>query len=181
MILWINMVTHGLPGVAFGGEPMDPSLMHRPSPAPTRSVLDRVLVRQIALAGALLACASLGAGLWAERQGHDVQTAVFVTLGLGQLGVALALRSPRGPGWQWRERGLELAVLAAGTLQVAGALVPGLRELLGVEPTSMPELLILIAIGVVPGLLIAGSRRWVDRASLAEAATGSSGPPTLPS
>jgi Ca2+-transporting ATPase len=181
MILWVNMVTHGLPGVAFGGEPMDPSLMHRPSPAPTRSVLDRVLVRQIALAGALVACASLGAGLWADRQGHDVQTAVFVTLGLGQLGVALALRSPRGPGWQWRERGLELAVLAAGTLQVAGALVPGLRELLGVEPTSVPQLLILIAIGVVPGLLIAGSRRWVDRASLAEAATGSSGPPTLPS
>jgi Ca2+-transporting ATPase len=160
---------------------MDPSLMHRPSPAPTRSVLDRVLVRQIALAGALVACASLGAGLWADRQGHDVQTAVFVTLGLGQLGVALALRSPRRPGWQWRERGLELAVLAAGTLQVAGALVPGLRELLGVEPTSMPELLILIAIGVVPGLLIAGSRRRVDRASLAEPATGSSGPPTLPS
>ena len=27
MILWVNMVTHGLPGVAFGGEPLDPSLM----------------------------------------------------------------------------------------------------------------------------------------------------------
>ena len=33
-ILWINMITHGVPGVAFGGEPLDPAVMRRPSPAP---------------------------------------------------------------------------------------------------------------------------------------------------
>ena len=30
-ILWINLLTHGLPGVALGGEPADPRAM-RPSP-----------------------------------------------------------------------------------------------------------------------------------------------------
>ena len=35
MILWVNMVTHGVPGVAFGAEPLDPALMHRPSPSPS--------------------------------------------------------------------------------------------------------------------------------------------------
>jgi len=33
-ILWINMLTHGVPGVAFGGEPLDPRTMQRPSPSP---------------------------------------------------------------------------------------------------------------------------------------------------
>jgi Ca2+-transporting ATPase len=94
MILWINMVTHGLPGVAFGGEPLDPALMSRPTPPPRRSVLDRTLLRQIVAAGALVAATSLLAGWWAVREGGSVQTAVFLTLGLGQLAVALALRAP---------------------------------------------------------------------------------------
>jgi hypothetical protein len=37
-ILWINMLTLGLPGVAFGGEPLDPEAMHRPFRPPRESV-----------------------------------------------------------------------------------------------------------------------------------------------
>jgi len=158
MILWVNMVTHGLPGVAFGGEPLDPELMRRPSPSPTRSVLDRVLLSQIAFAGLLVAVASLAAGLLASQNGADVRTAVFLTLGLGQLAVALALRAPR-TGWDWRERGLELAVLLAGACQLAGVAVPGVRELLGTEPIGLGTTLLLAAIAVAPAVLVAVARR----------------------
>ena len=95
MILWVNMVTHGVPGVAFGAEPLDPALMHRPSPSPLRSILDRTLVRQIATAGVMTAVVSLVTGWLTYRAGGPVQTVVFLTLGFGQLGVALALRAPR--------------------------------------------------------------------------------------
>jgi Ca2+-transporting ATPase len=157
MILWINMVTHGLPGVAFGGEPLDRRRMGRPSAS--GGVLDRVLVIQIALAGALVATTSLLAGLWASWHQDDVQTAVFLTLGLGQLAVALALRSPRTAGLRgWRERGLELAALAAGACQLAGVTVPALRGLLGTEAPATPALLAAVCLAAVPGIAVALSR-----------------------
>ena len=157
MILWVNMVTHGVPGVAFGAEPLDPGLMRRPSPSPLRSILDGTLVRQIAMAGLMTAAVSLVAGWMTYRAEGPVQSVVFLTLGLGQLGVALALRAPRSNGL-WRERGLELAVLAAGVCQLAGVLVPGLRDLLGTEALAGRDLLILTAAAGLPGLVVAAGR-----------------------
>jgi Ca2+-transporting ATPase len=154
MILWVNMVTHGLPGVAFGGEPLDERVMTRPPPAPTRSVLDRRLTLQVAQGGLLVAATSLVAGWWAQAHGTHVQTAVFLTLGLGQLAVALALRAPRSRGWHPRERGLELAVLVAVLAQLGGALVPGLDGLLGATPPAAQDLLVFLGLGAVPGLAI---------------------------
>lgn len=175
MILWVNMVTHGLPGVAFGGEPLDPALMRRPSPPPQRSVLDRLLVGQIAAAGLLVAVASLAAGLLASKHDADVRTAVFLTLGLGQLGVALALRAPR-TGWDWRERGLELSVVLAGACQLAGVAVPGVRELLGTEPVGVGLTVILAAIASVPAALVAVARRRRARRAAPVLPTGDLGP-----
>jgi Ca2+-transporting ATPase len=162
MILWINLVTHGVPGVAFGGEPLDPELMGRPSPAPTRAVLDRVLASQVGFAGAVVAVASLAAGAGAAWLGTDAPTAVFLTLGLAQLGVALALRAPRSRG-AWRERGLEAAVLVAGAFQLAGVAVPGLRDLLGTAPLSPAGLALAVSLAVVPGLVVAVTRHRHDR------------------
>ncbi len=152
-ILWINMLTHGLPGVAFGGEPLDESVMKRPSLSPQKSVLGEGLGRQIVRTGLVIGAVSLVAGLLAQAQGEHVQTWVFLTLGLAQLGVALALRAPR-KGVDWRGRGLEIAVAGAALLQVAGVVLPPLRGLLGTEPVSPPVFLMLLGLSVVPGLLI---------------------------
>jgi Ca2+-transporting ATPase len=157
-ILWVNMLTHGLPGVAFGGEPLDPAVMSRPSLSPEKSVLGEGLGRQILGTGALIGLVSLGAGLLAHARGEHVQTWVFLTLGLAQLGVALALRASR-KGVGWRGRGLEIAVAGAVLLQVAGVLVGPLRGLLGTVPVTWSDLALLTALAVVPGLLVGLERR----------------------
>ena len=160
MILWVNMVTHGLPGVAFGSEPLDPDRARRPSPAPSHPILDRALVRQIATAGVALAVATLAGGWWASGQGADVRTTVFLTLGLGQLLIALALRAPRTPrSWRWQERRLEVAVAVAGSAQLAGALLPGLRDLLGAEPPGVPGVVVAVLLAALPALLVRLTRR----------------------
>jgi Ca2+-transporting ATPase len=162
MILWVNMVTHGLPGVAFGSEPLDPELMRRPPPSPSRRVLDRSLAVQIAVPGVVLAMASLLAGWWSQACESDVGTATFLTLGLGQLFVALALRAPRSrPVWRWRpqERVLELSVLVAGSLQVAGGWAPGLTGLLGTRPLEAPVAVVAAALAVVPAGVVMAMRR----------------------
>lgn len=156
-ILWINMLTHGVPGVAFGGEPLDQRDMRHPSPSPERSVLGGGLVRQIAASGVLIAAVSLAAGLLAQNQGWHVQSAVFLTLGAAQLGLALALRAPRRR-WSLAGRGIELAVAIALLLQMAALWFAPLRGLLGTAVLEPQTQLVLLALACLPGLAIAAGR-----------------------
>ncbi|MGH8869838.1 MAG: cation-translocating P-type ATPase [Actinomycetes bacterium] len=159
-ILWINMLTHGLPGVAFGAEPLDPSVMRRPSAPPQESVLGGGLWRQIATTGALIAAVAVGAGLWADASGEHAQSWIFLTLGLGQLGVALALRARVRPR-PLRQRGLEAAVAGAAALQVAGVYFEPLQALLGTQSIGVWQGLCLAVLSAIPGLMVALSARWV--------------------
>jgi Ca2+-transporting ATPase len=156
-ILWINMITHGLPGVAFGGEPMDAADMRRPSPPPERSVLGGGLVAQILQTGFLIGAVALVAGLVCPDEA-SVQTWVFLCLGLSQLGVALALRAPRS-GLAWRSRGLEAAVLIAGAFQLLAVGWSPLRDLLGTTPVTPAEAGFLLLLSIVPGSALAVRRR----------------------
>jgi len=159
-ILWINMITHGLPGVAFGGEPPDPADMKRPSPSPEKSVLGQGLLRQILVAGSLIGLVALVAGLLAPESHR--QTWVFLTLGLAQLGVALSLRAPRH-GLQWRSRGLEAAVLIAAALQVAAVLWAPLRDLLRTDTVPWQDALLVLGLSVAPGLVLGVWQRVAGR------------------
>jgi Ca2+-transporting ATPase len=150
-ILWVNMLTHGLPGVAFGAEPADPSDMHRPSRSPQESILGQGLVGQILFAGSLITAAAMAAGLLAPALDAHVQTSIFVALGIGQLSVAWALRSQLRPR-RLGPRAVEAAVLSALALQLAAVHVPVLNELLDTRPLSAGPLLGVVALGVVPGL-----------------------------
>jgi Ca2+-transporting ATPase len=157
-ILWINLLTHGVPGVALGAEPAEPGLMRRPPRSPQDSILGGGLLRAVLAGAALIAAVSLGAGVAAHQLGRPWQSMVFVVLGLAQLGVALAVRAPRrrgGPG----NRALPLAVAVSAALQVAGVLLPPLRELLGTEPLSMLDLLAAAAVATLPGLGLMLARR----------------------
>ncbi len=93
-ILWINLVTHGLPGVALGAEPVEPDAMDLPPRPPAESVLGDGLGRRIVRSGVVIAATALAAGTWAHATGRPWQTLLFVTLALAQLGLALG----SGPG-----------------------------------------------------------------------------------
>jgi Ca2+-transporting ATPase len=99
-ILWINLLTHGLPGVALGAEPAEPDVLRRPPRPPDQQVLGDGLLRGILLTGTLMMICSLSAGVVAMRAGWPWQSMVFVTLGLTQLGVALAVRPGRAGATQ---------------------------------------------------------------------------------
>jgi len=105
-ILWINLVTDGLPGLALAIEKGDPGVMSRRPFKPDEGIFSRGLGRQILWVGSLMGAVSLGMGwyFWdlAGRPavgGHDVEvhwrTMLFTTLVLAQMGNALALRSNR--------------------------------------------------------------------------------------
>ncbi|HYN94325.1 MAG TPA: cation-transporting P-type ATPase [Pilimelia sp.] len=139
-ILWINLLTHGLPGVALGSEPAYPAAMSRPPRPPTETVLGAGLWQRIARVGLVIAAVTLAVGVWAHETGRPWQSMTFFALGATQLAVALGSRArPRS----WANPTLLVAVAGALILQLAGIYLPPLRELLGTQPLALSDLLIV--------------------------------------
>ncbi|MFC4149468.1 cation-transporting P-type ATPase [Micromonospora mangrovi] len=159
-ILWINLLTHGVPGVALGAEPAEPGTLHRPPRSPQESVLGAGLGRDVLLTGGLIAAVTLGAGVVAAHADRPWQSVVFLVLGLAQLGVALAVRARRLAGARRGNPGLLVAVAASALLQVGGVLVGPLRALLGTAALGAEQLLACAAVAALPGLVLRLTRRW---------------------
>nr|WP_308129420.1 cation-transporting P-type ATPase [Actinoplanes polyasparticus] len=157
-LLWINLLTHGIPGVALGAEPADADVLKRKPRSPQESVLGDGLLTSVLAGGLCLATVVLTAGVVAGRMDLPWQSVMFVVLGLAQLGVALAVRAKAAPGVP-RNWSLPAAVAVSGLLQVAGVLLPPLRTLLGTETLSVPVLLACAAVAVIPGLALRLVRR----------------------
>ena len=163
-LLWINLLTHGLPGVAMGAEPAEAGVLRRKPRSPQESVLGGGLLGSV-LAGALcLSTVVLAAGVIAQRLDRPWQSMMFTVLGLAQLGVALAVRAKPTPGTA-RNWTLPVAVAVCALLQVTGVLLAPLRTLLGTEPLTLVELLACAAVAVLPGaaLLIVNRLRGRTR------------------
>jgi P-type Ca2+ transporter type 2C len=157
-ILWVNLLTHGLPGVALGAEPAAPDVMRRRPRPPQESVLGAGLAQAVVVMGALIAVCVLGAALIAQRANAPWQSVAFVVLGLAQLGVALAVRARRLPGGP-RNPGLAAAVALSAVLQVAAVTWAPLRQLLHTQPLTIAQLAACAAVAAIPGAALAITRR----------------------
>jgi Ca2+-transporting ATPase len=143
-LLWINLVTDGLPGVALGVEPGERSLMQRPPRAPDESILGRGLWQHAVWVGLLMGGATLATQAWTwsrDAQGAW-QTMTFTVLAFLQVGHLLAIRSEREAfhvGF-WRNPALLGAVALTVALQLAALYLPVLNRLLRTQPLTMREL-----------------------------------------
>lgn len=138
-ILWVNLVTHSLAGTALGAEPAEPGSMRRPPRDPAQGVLGGGLWWRIGLLAVLIGGLALVSGLvvGTGTAGPDVvRSTILITVGAGQLGVALGARVPR-EGARGGNLALPLTVLAAALLLVAAVLLPPLQALLSTAaPTA---------------------------------------------
>ena len=145
-ILWINLLTHGLTGVALGSEPAQPASMARPPRPPEQSVLGGGLWQRVLVVGVVLTATALALGIWADRTGRPWQTMLFLALTCLQLGVALGLR----PRLLSRDNSfLPLAVGASVGLVLAGVYLPWLRDLLATVPLAGVDAALAVGTGLV--------------------------------
>ncbi|MEU4330019.1 cation-translocating P-type ATPase [Nonomuraea dietziae] len=158
-ILWINLLTHGLPGVALGGEPALPATMTAPPRPPSQSILGAGLWQRVIRIAVVLTAVTLGVGLWAYDTGRPWQSMIFFALGATQLGVALGSRTRPG---SLANPMLLLAIAGAFILQLAGLYLPLLNDLLGTEPLGVGDLLIVTALSAL-GYAAARLDRFVHR------------------
>jgi Ca2+-transporting ATPase len=145
-ILWVNLLTHGLPGVALGGEPASPGIMSRPPRPPAESVLGTGLWPRILRIGLVVAAVTLGIAWWGHATGRPWQSMAFFALGATQLTVALGSRARPGT---LANPMLLIAVAAALGLQFAGLYLPFLQDLLHTEPLTGTDLVVVFLASVL--------------------------------
>ncbi|MEO8100494.1 MAG: cation-translocating P-type ATPase [Acidobacteriota bacterium] len=93
-ILWTNLVTDGLPGLALAAEPEEPTLMQRPPRPPGENLFAHGLWQHMVWVGLLIAGLSIGSQAYAIHNGYaHWQTLVFTVLTLSQMAHVLAIRS----------------------------------------------------------------------------------------
>ena len=152
-ILWINLVTDGLPGLALAAEPGERNLMSRPPRRPNESLFAHGMWQHIVWVGLTMGAVCLVLQAWSiGRDGAHWQTMVFTVLCLSQLGHALAIRSERDSTFRlgfWSNPVLVGAVLFTLGLQLATIYVPALNPIFKTESLSLDELLICLVASTV--------------------------------
>ena len=150
------MLLAGADKDAIGGEEAEPDLLRRPPHSPSEGVLTRRTAAQVLLYGAAVTAACLAVSVWARAVDAPWQTMLFLTLALGQLGLALTTRSDSHPFWRVPFRANPLlfaAVLSSAGLMFAGIYLPGLDTLLGTEPLTAGQLGVVALGSLVPAIV----------------------------
>jgi Ca2+-transporting ATPase len=142
-ILWVNLVTDGLPGLALVVEPEEGGNMQRPPRPPAESFFSGGLGTQIVWVGCLIGGLAILSQAWAvARDWPHWQTMVFTVLSFAQLFQVMAIRSDESLFKVGLRSNLPLlgAVLVGAALQLAAIYVPVLNEIMKTQPLTAGEL-----------------------------------------
>ncbi len=145
-ILWMNLVTDGLPAIALGVDPGDPDLMERKPRKPNESIFSRdvkvYLGGMSVLMTVLLLVAFFSHLPWtSEFHLLEARTQLLTAMIVMELVIALCMRSLRHPLYKvgpFKNKYLWYAILGSFALQLVILYVPGLQGLFDVH---MPELI----------------------------------------
>lgn len=178
-ILWMNLVTDGLPALALALEPAESDVMHRPPYSPKESIFARGLGLYMLRIGVIFALLTIGLMVWSyyydslDGNPDRWKTMVFTTLCLAQMGHALAVRSDTRLTIEmnlFSNSYVLGAVTLTTTLQLLLIYVAPLRHFFGTHLLSPTELAICLGFSMLMFVWIEMEKlfyRWSQRRCLA--------------
>lgn len=153
-LLWLNLVTNGIQGVALAFEPSEGDVLTRQPRPPEEPVFNRLMIERTLVGAGVMASVSFGLFLWALWQGMEVAAAsnlllllmvLFENVHVGnnrsETKSALALSPLRSPY-------LLAGVLAALSIHILAMNLPLLREVLRTEPVSLQTWAVLLGLAL---------------------------------
>jgi P-type Ca2+ transporter type 2C len=158
-LLWINLVTDGLPALSLAAEPVDPEVMAEKPRPPLERLANGPFVRSLLFSGTLTAGVSIAVFLWAlERYGIDTaRSHAFATLVFCELFRALGARSDTVPFWRMNPFGnwklLAVVALSAG-FQIFAHANGAVGAFLKTAPLPFGECLAVLGVSLIPFLVL---------------------------
>jgi Ca2+-transporting ATPase len=165
-ILWINLITDGLPGLAFTAEPAERGIMQRPPRPPDESIFAHGMWQHILWVGLFVGGISIASQAWAISRGVEYwQTVVFTVLTVSQLFHSLAVRSESASLFSiglLSNRPMLAAVVVTLLLQMAVIYVPALNGIFHTQPLPLADLGICLALSSLV-LFAVEIEKWLVR------------------
>jgi Ca2+-transporting ATPase len=151
-ILWINLVTDGLPGLALANEKAERNIMKRPPRPTNESIFSEGIGYHIIWVGILMAVITLGLQAYTIHSNDTHwQTEVFTVLLFAQLGHVYAIRSDHEYIFRrmFTNKPLIGAILLTAALQFGIIYLPFANEIFKTQPLTLKELLTCIGLSSV--------------------------------
>jgi len=168
-ILWINLVTDGLPAIALGFEPGEADVMKRKPRPPRESIFAHGVGTHVIWVGIWIGVATLLGFVWAlNRHGGEIfhpapgalqigRTVAFTVLALAQVFEVSAIHSGDTAFWRaplHRNKLLWIAVLLTALLQVIVIYAPFAQTIMNTTALSATEFVValLLAASIFPAV-----------------------------
>jgi len=170
-ILWINLVTDGLPALALGMERPEPGIMNRPPRPPRERLITWTNGLRVLFYGGLVAAVT-AFGFWSIHRANPgdlgpARTASFCIMAFSQLALAFGFRSQRftlpelGP---FSNPALLGAIAVSSLLQIGAVTVPVARPIFGMSGDLSGQWILLVILCLTPVTVIEVAklvRKWV--------------------
>jgi Ca2+-transporting ATPase len=159
-LLWINLVTDGLPALALATDPIDPDVLTRPPRRRDAQLIDRAFLRRIMLTGLLTAGVALVAfayELYVDNNVAQARSAAFSALVIAELLRSFGARSEARTVFQvglFSNMRLFAIVAASFALQLLIHHLPVLEALFGAGPISLVQCIAWVALGSMPLIVL---------------------------
>jgi Ca2+-transporting ATPase len=160
-LLWINLITDGLPALTLGMERPESGIMSRPPRAPREPVITRARGKRIAVYGVLFAVSiTLGFAYVRWYQGGTVEaarTVAFCVACYAQMLFAFGCRSDEktflelGP---WTNLNMSAAICISGTLQLGTVLLPIGRSLFQTTVVTADQWVFIALVALFPVTIV---------------------------
>jgi Ca2+-transporting ATPase len=169
-ILWMNLVTDGIPALALAVDPKAPDLMKRPPRRPEARLLDGGRLAAIGAEGLMLSAIALGAFAYSlyglHQDVEQARTVAFTVLVIVQLVHAFNCRSERWSLFQVgvaTNRPLLLAVILSFGIQAAVLTVPVVAPIFKVAALPIEDWVLMGATGILPFVIMEALKGWRRR------------------
>jgi Ca2+-transporting ATPase len=168
-ILWVNLVTDGLPGLALSTQPEENNIMKRPPRSPKENIFAYGVWQHTLWAGLFMASLALFVGAWAYSNGNkNWQTMIFTIITTTQMFHVLAIKTERDSFFQggiFSNLPLIGAVLLTMLLQMMITYIEVFNRIFKIYPLSLFELSICF---VVSSLILFAIEfeKWLIRKKL---------------
>lgn len=155
-LLWINLVSDGLPALALATDPIDHDVMLHPPRDPQSEIINRGFMGWVMLVGCLSAGVTLRAFGYAIHSGMDLaraRNAAFFVLVVEELARAFGARSAHKPLWRislLTNLRLLVVVLLSFALQLVISATPIMEEIFQTQRITLAECAVGILLGLIP-------------------------------